>query len=645
MKDQADIRKNQKIHILHYQRNVDWGARILILCLKMRSRESQEGHNVHSQHIFRDYKSKLNCQYVKKNQTPFDKHGNISQQEWDEFVEQKTSSASKELSEKMVELNKRNKFKAWLDPGRYKKKIPIWREQEAKLRTEGKPDPLPNTNERTRNWVYGRSELTEEGEIIVKDHATSEVVQALKGPIAAQTEAGLFTPEYHKDELAKAIGTKEHGGRKHTLHKKEQEDKAKEDWRRQLLMFAIDKESGRLDPNLHAAVDAFIHDDITEDTPCELHVPFGYKGKTMKVALGTSFPGETLHNRDIPPGYVRVTVSEIVPGYEDNEIECPIPEAGIETLQDALGSFIIWKHREVVLSPRVSPPPLSGHGSFHTSQPANTGGQPSPMSAAASGNKPQSPHAEADSTHSPIIYSDKEPLLQIVQPRETIQVEPPSIAVAAVQVQAPLIQVQPAPIIINASVIPKTITGFDKEPKDPKARNDVDKYLAGLKKCLASTGKLVIEEQDPRDKVSYDDHILDNPVDDVDYPTFKLDKTPTEIGEMKAVMRNEARTQRAIREKAQWAAKMKRNAEIRKELHHVIRCVMRDQALQGGVREKVQLATKFGLRLDADGTWEIRGNPAYVRAACEGSLKRLGVDCIDLYYQHHINTHYVETGL
>ncbi|GJN11890.1 hypothetical protein PR202_ga30125 [Eleusine coracana subsp. coracana] len=62
------------------------------------------------------------------------------------------------------------------------------------------------------------------------------------------------------------------------------------------------------------------------------------------------------------------------------------------------------------------------------------------------------------------------------------------------------------------------------------------------------------------------------------------------------------------------------------------------KALQGGVREKVQLATKFGIRMDADGTREIRGDPAYVRAACEGSLKRLGVDCIDLYYQHRIDT-------
>uniref|UniRef100_A0A453C7K9 NADP-dependent oxidoreductase domain-containing protein n=2 Tax=Aegilops tauschii subsp. strangulata TaxID=200361 RepID=A0A453C7K9_AEGTS len=57
------------------------------------------------------------------------------------------------------------------------------------------------------------------------------------------------------------------------------------------------------------------------------------------------------------------------------------------------------------------------------------------------------------------------------------------------------------------------------------------------------------------------------------------------------------------------------------------------KALQGGVREKVQLATKFGITA----TWEVHGDPAYVRAACEGSLARLGVDCIDLYYQHRID--------
>ncbi|MQL10587.1 aldo/keto reductase, partial [Escherichia coli] len=61
------------------------------------------------------------------------------------------------------------------------------------------------------------------------------------------------------------------------------------------------------------------------------------------------------------------------------------------------------------------------------------------------------------------------------------------------------------------------------------------------------------------------------------------------------------------------------------------------QALKGGVREKVELATKFGAKYNS-GEPEIHGDPAYVRASCEGSLKRLDIDCIDLYYQHRIDT-------
>ncbi|XP_047948550.1 auxin-induced protein PCNT115-like [Salvia hispanica] len=61
------------------------------------------------------------------------------------------------------------------------------------------------------------------------------------------------------------------------------------------------------------------------------------------------------------------------------------------------------------------------------------------------------------------------------------------------------------------------------------------------------------------------------------------------------------------------------------------------KALKGGVREKVQLATKFGL-VYRDGKSEACGDPAYVRSACEASLKRLDVDCIDLYYVHQIDT-------
>lgn len=55
------------------------------------------------------------------------------------------------------------------------------------------------------------------------------------------------------------------------------------------------------------------------------------------------------------------------------------------------------------------------------------------------------------------------------------------------------------------------------------------------------------------------------------------------------------------------------------------------------MREKVQLATKFGIIYE-EGKREIKGDPLYVRAACKASLKRLDVKCIDLYYQHRIDT-------
>jgi aryl-alcohol dehydrogenase-like predicted oxidoreductase len=53
-----------------------------------------------------------------------------------------------------------------------------------------------------------------------------------------------------------------------------------------------------------------------------------------------------------------------------------------------------------------------------------------------------------------------------------------------------------------------------------------------------------------------------------------------------------------------------------------------------GRRNQVVLATKFGQNRAAGG---VNGRPEYVQAACEASLKRLGVDVIDLYYQHRVD--------
>ncbi|MEZ3158924.1 aldo/keto reductase [Microbacterium sp. BWT-B31] len=56
-----------------------------------------------------------------------------------------------------------------------------------------------------------------------------------------------------------------------------------------------------------------------------------------------------------------------------------------------------------------------------------------------------------------------------------------------------------------------------------------------------------------------------------------------------------------------------------------------------GRRDEVILATKFGSTRDAGGTRGVRGDAAYVKQACEASLTRLGVDHIDLYYQHRVD--------
>ncbi|KAI3880336.1 hypothetical protein MKX03_011069 [Papaver bracteatum] len=56
-----------------------------------------------------------------------------------------------------------------------------------------------------------------------------------------------------------------------------------------------------------------------------------------------------------------------------------------------------------------------------------------------------------------------------------------------------------------------------------------------------------------------------------------------------------------------------------------------------GKRDKFELSTKFGINFES-GSAQIYGNPEYVRAACEASLKRLQVNCIYLYYQHRIDT-------
>jgi len=54
-------------------------------------------------------------------------------------------------------------------------------------------------------------------------------------------------------------------------------------------------------------------------------------------------------------------------------------------------------------------------------------------------------------------------------------------------------------------------------------------------------------------------------------------------------------------------------------------------------RNSVVIATKFGFRIDANGLREVDSSPENIRRACDASLKRLGIETIDLFYQHRVD--------
>ncbi|XP_059447041.1 probable aldo-keto reductase 1 [Corylus avellana] len=66
--------------------------------------------------------------------------------------------------------------------------------------------------------------------------------------------------------------------------------------------------------------------------------------------------------------------------------------------------------------------------------------------------------------------------------------------------------------------------------------------------------------------------------------------------------------------------------------------ILLGKALKQLPREKIQIATKFGIQRMGSPHMTVKGSPDYVRSCCEDSLKRLDVEYIDLYYQHRVDT-------
>ncbi|KAK1698486.1 hypothetical protein QYE76_015183 [Lolium multiflorum] len=98
-------------------------------------------------------------------------------------------------------------------------------------------------------------------------------------------------------------------------------------------------------------------DDIKEMKACHLYYPIG--NMSMKVAIGSALPpGALHHNNPIQDGYARVTVEDIVQGFEDLDIDIATPE-GATRLGDVKRQFILWQKKFIKFPARrqqVHPP-------------------------------------------------------------------------------------------------------------------------------------------------------------------------------------------------------------------------------------------------------------------------------------------------
>ena len=351
----------------------------------------------------RTFRANLNKDYVKKGLTPFNDFGFITPDDWNTFVNQRTSKKALEVSQNFKTLSSKRKWHPNLGPGGYKAKVKKWRLKEQQDREAGRPDVLEGCSERTRNWVLGRSKSTDDGQLIPKDSEVSEVLQRVKNIVVMEKE-GRFKPNRQNDQLTAALGNEEHRGRTRGVSSKASwkegfpedagsykkrdhpdTDEEHEKWKQNFFQFmkenphfaqpftvpeirlSTDSEQQTCTQPLHlssagstpASTHKYPVDSITEDTPCSLHVPIGKKGRaTIKVAEGIAMVGRTFHTAPIPPECAKVQVIRVVDDqYLNNDLDYPVEDEGIETLGEAVNNFILWHRRDIILHEKVAQPP------------------------------------------------------------------------------------------------------------------------------------------------------------------------------------------------------------------------------------------------------------------------------------------------
>nr|CAJ86268.1 H0901F07.5 [Oryza sativa] len=365
---------------------------------------------------FQSFKGDLYQKYILKGQTPnFDTFPKL-RDHWDEFVAYKTGEQGQAMMERNKENAAKKKYHHHLGSGGYSVAMPKWEEMEASLIERGIEPATANWPERSKFWYYAHGgTLNPADGSLVFGVQIREAARRLTDAVEASSQ-GTFRPDRDRDELTLALQTPEHPGRtrgkgvipwkigfKEDIHTYRSRMRSKRDTEAKIadLEFRVssyelnmqEEVARKVDERMAAhrsqdpqptippamvspsgnrsscastgqvgsqSMDAMQTqdestcpvDDITQRTPCELHIPL--KNLSIKVASGMAIPTDpsgTYHCRPIPAGYSKVKVELVEGAYEDLELDYPGGD-GETHLRDTSHAIILWRRRYIILPGR-----------------------------------------------------------------------------------------------------------------------------------------------------------------------------------------------------------------------------------------------------------------------------------------------------
>ena len=162
---------------------------------------------------FNAYKKRLWKEYQKKNRVPiFEGPLEKQKQHWPSFLAYKQSAEGKKRSAKNKANAAKKIYHHTMGSGGYRVALPKFEKLEADLREKG---IIPGTHDfprRSRNWLLGHGATFDADGNLIMSEKIKAPFEALE-KVFNEVKAGEFKPDGENDELSKALGNPEHGGR------------------------------------------------------------------------------------------------------------------------------------------------------------------------------------------------------------------------------------------------------------------------------------------------------------------------------------------------------------------------------------------------------------------------------------------------